>query len=90
MAWLDLGGELDKRDLSMYKFARMLNVPTNTVLQYFKEGVDPRFSTVMKWAKALDCEIEDLINLKLSDDKKTMPRPKRRGKKYDNTKKTRR
>jgi DNA-binding XRE family transcriptional regulator len=52
---------LKKRKLSKRQFAKRLGLPYNAVFRYFKEGYDPKLSTLAKWAKAIPCKITDLF-----------------------------
>ena len=62
MAKLKLGGILEKKKMSKYRFAQLLEVPTSTVFRYFKPGYDPKLSTLERWAKVLDLKIRDLLD----------------------------
>lgn len=75
MAWLNLAKVLDEKKCSGSELARRLGVTYTTVAKYFKKDYDPKFSTILRWAEALECEIEDLIDHSLSSNKKTMSKP---------------
>lgn len=75
MGWFNLGKILDKRGWSMRQFADQLKVRPQVVSRYFKQGFDPNASTLLKWCKALDCPLEDLLDEKLDESEKLMPRP---------------
>lgn len=61
MAKLALGDALKKRKLSKRQFAKMLGMSYHNVFRLFREGQDPKFSTLNKWAKVLGCKVRDLI-----------------------------
>jgi transcriptional regulator with XRE-family HTH domain len=52
---------LKKRKISKYRFARLMGEDSSNAARYFREGYDPRFSTIVKWAKALKIKVTDLI-----------------------------
>ncbi len=66
----------------MYRLAQLLGITPNAVNAYFKAGVDPRLSTVLKWCRALDVSIEELFDSTLDETEKTMPKPKSSDKNY--------
>lgn len=57
---LKLAEALRRHGISKNEFARILGVPTPTVRPYFSAGYDPKLSTVVLWAEALGCKVEDL------------------------------
>ncbi|MEZ4749343.1 MAG: helix-turn-helix transcriptional regulator [Bdellovibrionota bacterium] len=61
MAKIVLEEVLKKKGISKYKFAQMLGVHQPTVFRYLKPDYDPKFSTLERWAKVLDCKIKDLF-----------------------------
>jgi DNA-binding Xre family transcriptional regulator len=61
MAKLILGKVLKKKKLSKRKFAKLLEIDYSNVWRLFKEGADPKLSTLAKWAKILKCKVRDLI-----------------------------
>lgn len=52
---------LQKRGLSKRQFAQRLGMRYEHVFRLFRPGVDPKLSTLAKWAKALRCRVRDLI-----------------------------
>jgi len=74
MGWLDLSRQLKRRGLSQNQFAVLLGVTRQKISCYFKPGFDPNFSTVLIWAKVLDCSVSDLVNPEVSADERRMPR----------------
>lgn len=61
MSQLILSAVLKKKQLSKRQFAKALHIKYPTVFRYFREGYDPKLSTLDKWAKALDVKVRDLI-----------------------------
>jgi transcriptional regulator with XRE-family HTH domain len=61
MAKLILSKVLEKKKLSKRQFAKRLGVEYQSVFRYFRDGYDPKLSTLNKWAKALKCKIKDLV-----------------------------
>lgn len=62
MAKLQLEQMLKKRKLSKRQFAKRLGLLYPAVFRYFRDGYDPKLSTLEKWAKVLDCRISDLYS----------------------------
>jgi DNA-binding XRE family transcriptional regulator len=60
MAKLLIKQVLKKRELSKRQFAKKLGVQYSAVFRYFRDGYDPKLSTLESWAKVLDCRIRDL------------------------------
>lgn len=60
MARLQLEQMLKKRGMSKRQFAKRLGILYPAVFRFFREGYDPKLSTLEKWAKVLDCRIRDL------------------------------
>jgi DNA-binding Xre family transcriptional regulator len=56
-----LAAVLKRKGISKRQFARLIGVDYHNVFRLFREGTDPRFSTLSKWAKALNCKVRDLI-----------------------------
>lgn len=71
--WLNLGKILDKKQITLYKFAQDLGVPPSTVSTYFRDGYDPKFSNVVRWCSVLDISIGDLLDPSLV--KMKIPKP---------------
>ncbi len=61
MAKLLLNQMLKKKKMSKRQFAKKLGIHYSAVFRYFREGYDPKLSTLENWARALDCKIEDLF-----------------------------
>lgn len=60
MAKLLLNQALKKKNVSKRQFAKKLGIHYSAVFRYFREGYDPKLSTLGLWAKALGCKISDL------------------------------
>lgn len=56
-----LDAVLKKKGISKRQFAKKLYVEYYSVFRYFREGYDPKLSTLAKWAKAIPCKVRDLI-----------------------------
>jgi transcriptional regulator with XRE-family HTH domain len=52
---------LKRRGISKRQFARMLQQDESNVYRYFREGYDPRLSTLKKWSTALKMKLRDLV-----------------------------
>lgn len=52
---------LKKKQISKYRFAQMLGLPTSSIFRYFKPDYDPKLSTLEKWAKVLELKVRDLL-----------------------------
>ncbi len=61
MAKLLLAEVLMKKGLSKRQFAKKLGKEYPTVFRYFREGYDPKLSSLEAWAKVLGCRIRDLV-----------------------------
>lgn len=61
MAKLILAEVLKKKGLSKRQFAKRLGKDYPAVFRYFREGYDPKLSTLEDWAKALNCRVRDLV-----------------------------
>ena len=61
MPKLALDRALKKRKLSKRQFALRLGMQYQNVFKLFREGYDPKFSSIAKWAKAIGCKVRDLI-----------------------------
>jgi len=59
---LRLEAILQKKKVSKYRLAQMLDVPTSNVFRYFKSGFDPKLSTLEKLAKVLEVKVKDLLD----------------------------
>ena len=61
VAHICLGKILKQKKITKYRFAKLVGVEYPNVVKYFKQGYDPRLSTVERWAKALNVSVKDLI-----------------------------
>lgn len=61
MAKLILAEVLKKKGLSKRQFAKRIGKDYSAVFRYFREGYDPKLSTLEDWAKALHCRVRDLV-----------------------------
>jgi len=61
MAKLILAEVLKKKGLSKRQFAKRLGKDYPAVFRYFREGYDPKLSTLEDWARALNCRVRDLV-----------------------------
>lgn len=61
MAKLRLKEALKKKKITQYAFAKMVGTSQSNVRKYTEEGLDPRLSTLGKWAKVLNISVKDLI-----------------------------
>jgi len=60
MAKLLLAEMLKKKGLSKRQFAKKLDKEYPTVFRYFREGYDPKLSSLETWAGVLGCRVRDL------------------------------
>jgi DNA-binding Xre family transcriptional regulator len=58
---VDLAAALKKRKISKRKFSKMLGIRYEHVFRLCKKDTNPRFKTLLKWAKLLRCRVRDLI-----------------------------
>ena len=59
---LKLTAILEKKKITKYRFAQLLEMPTPSVFRLFRAGFDPKLSTLEKIAKALDVKVRDLLD----------------------------
>lgn len=59
---LKLDTILEKKKISKYRLAQLLDVPTPSVFRYFRSGYDPKLSTLEKIAKVLEVKVRDLLD----------------------------
>jgi transcriptional regulator with XRE-family HTH domain len=52
---------LKKQGISKRRFAKMIGMSYPNVFRLFRSGTDPRFSALVKWAKALKIKVRELI-----------------------------
>lgn len=59
---ITLDDVLKKRGMTGYAFAKKaLGAQPNALTPIRKPGYDPKLSTLVKWAKLLDCDVNDLF-----------------------------
>jgi len=61
MAKLILAEVLKKKNLSKRQFAKRLKIDYSSVFRYFRDGYDPKLSTLERWAKAIGVKVRDLL-----------------------------
>jgi len=61
VARIRLAKILKEKDLTKYRFAKLVGMTSSNLPKIFKPGYDPKLSTLEKWAKALDVSVNDLI-----------------------------
>ena len=61
MAKLALAKALKSKKLSKRQFAIRLGIAYHNVFRLFHATQDPKLSTLSKWAKAIGCNVTDLI-----------------------------
>lgn len=61
MAKLALNRALKKKGLSKRQFAQKLGMAYHNVFRLFREGQDPKLSTLNKWARLIGCRVRDLL-----------------------------
>lgn len=59
---LKLAHMLERKGLSKRQFAKLLGVSYPAVFRYFRDGYDPKLSTLKRWAKVIECKIKDLYD----------------------------
>jgi transcriptional regulator with XRE-family HTH domain len=52
---------LSEHKMSKNQLARLTKVKPNAVRRYFRKDTDPKLSTLVKWAEAFDCSLDDLV-----------------------------
>jgi DNA-binding Xre family transcriptional regulator len=58
---------LEKRGISKNKFSKMVGMHRPAIRRYFRKdskACDPKLSTLVAFAVALDCSLDDLIKFK--------------------------
>lgn len=60
MAKLLLEEVLKKKGLSKRQFAKKLGKDYPAVFRYFRDGYDPKLSSLEAWSNVLGCRIKDL------------------------------
>jgi predicted transcriptional regulator len=61
MAKIILEKILEKKKISKRQFSKKMGMIYSNVFRIFRPGYDPKFSTLVDWAKALDVKVKDLI-----------------------------
>ena len=67
MAELKLEKILREKGISKRQFSKMLQEDESNVYRYFRNGYDPKLSTLKKWATKLKLTVEDLVKELLND-----------------------
>jgi transcriptional regulator with XRE-family HTH domain len=52
---------LERKGISKRQFSKMLQEDEPNVYRYFRDGYDPKLSTLMKWADKLDMRATELV-----------------------------
>jgi transcriptional regulator with XRE-family HTH domain len=52
---------LEKKNISKRQFAKRLGLDYSNVFRFFRPDYDPKFSTLVSWAKVLEVKIRDLF-----------------------------
>jgi ribosome-binding protein aMBF1 (putative translation factor) len=58
---------LEKKGVSKRQFSKMLEEDESNVYRYFRDGYDPKLSTLKKWASKLKMKVHDLVKELLDD-----------------------
>jgi transcriptional regulator with XRE-family HTH domain len=61
MATLALAKALKKKRISKRQFAIRLGMRYENVFKLFRNGRNPKLSTLNKWAKIIGCRVRDLL-----------------------------
>lgn len=61
MAKVVLNKVLKKKNMTRYRFAKLLGKEYSGIVRYFKPGYNPRLTTLEEWSKVLDVSVKDLI-----------------------------
>jgi len=61
VAKLQLEKVLEKKGISKRQFAKLLGLDPANVFRFFREGYNPTFSMLIKWAGVLKVKVRDLI-----------------------------
>ena len=61
MAKLVVDKILKRKKMSKRQFAKLLGVEYRNIFRVFREGYDPKFSTMESWAKVLGIKVRDLF-----------------------------
>lgn len=52
---------LEKKGVSKRQFSKMLEEDESNVYRYFRDGYDPKLSTLKKWASKLKMKVGELV-----------------------------
>lgn len=52
---------LERKSISKRQFSKMLEEDESNVYRYFRDGYDPKLSTLRKWAAKLKMKVSDLV-----------------------------
>lgn len=58
---LNLEKVLNQKNITKYRFAKLLGISTANVTVYFKKDYNPTFNTLMRWSEVLNCKVKDFI-----------------------------
>jgi transcriptional regulator with XRE-family HTH domain len=61
VAELRLDKILEKKGVSKRQFSKMLEEDESNVYRYFRDGYDPKLTTLKKWASTLKMRVSDLV-----------------------------
>jgi transcriptional regulator with XRE-family HTH domain len=61
VAELRLDKILERKSISKRQFSKMLEEDESNVYRYFRDGYDPKLSTLKKWAAKLKMKVSDLV-----------------------------
>lgn len=61
MPQLVLAKALKRKKLSKRQFAKRLGVGYDYIFRLFRPGLNPRFDTLCRYARAIGCRVRDLI-----------------------------
>lgn len=67
VAELRLDKILEKKGISKRQFSKMLEEDESNVYRYFRDGYDPKLSTLRKWASKLKMKVSELVKELLND-----------------------
>lgn len=56
-----LAKALKQRSMSKRQFAKLLGIDYKNVWRLFDKKSNPRFTTLVRWARLLGCRVRDLI-----------------------------
>ena len=62
MAKLQLQKVLEKKGISKRQFAKLLGLDPANVFRFFRDGYNPTFLMLIRWADVLKVKVRDLID----------------------------